>query len=274
MKRFIFISAFISFFLLSYTPAHAQFFKKLGDKIGDAAENTVLNKSADKTSKEVGQGMESIFSAPKKARKKTADLPRPSRDYDFSYRCDMKISTSQINQTLSYYFDQNSDYAGMEIKQNGMQVFMIFDYGKETAYSFFSSRGNKMYSATGIDLDQSNEWANNPYTNSEYTVTKLPDKSFLGYNCHGKRIENDEWQFTMYYTDEINIGFQNILNASKKRETPSVLRKYFADAQNGMMMYMKTVDKKNGKESITMECVNIEKVDHAFDTKAYAAMQF
>lgn len=266
--------AFLMMCLLAITSTHAQFLKKLGDKMSDAAENTVTRKSADKTSREVGKGMDGIFSST--SRKERSKIAKPDNKYKFDYHYQMEMTSDENTILMDYYVKPNSDYAGMAMNQEGMQIFMVFDYNKSAAYSFIEGQDQKMYTPATLDLETANDWANNSYTKSDYTVTELPNKSFLGYSCQGRQIENDEWKFTMYYTDEVKVGFQNILNASTEQDNnPSVLREYFNDAENAMMLYMETIDKKHrGDESVTMECVAFEKASNNFTTKGYQAISY
>lgn len=267
-------TTFLMTCLLALTSTQAQFLKKLGDKMSDAAENTVTRKSADKTSREVGKGMDGIFSST--SRKERSKIAKPDSRYKFDYHYQMEMTSEENAMQMDYYFKPNSNYAGMAMNQQGMKIFMVFDYNKSAAYSFMEGEGQKMYTPAALDLETANDWANNTYTKSDYTVTELPNKSFLGYSCQGRQIENDEWKFTMYYTDEVEVGFQNILNASTAQDNnPSVLREYFKDAENAMMMYMETVDKKHrGDASVTMECVAFEKANHDFKTNGYQAISY
>lgn len=265
---------FLILCMLASVSIQAQFLKKLGKKVNEAAENTVTRKSADKTSDEVGKGMDGIFSSKKK--KGDNKISTPDHYYKFDYHYQMEMTTKKNTVMMDYYFKPNSDYAGMAMTQSGMNIFMVFDYNKEAAYSFMKTQGRKMYASTSLDLNSDNDWINDEYTQSDYKVTTLPNKTFLGYSCQGKQIENKEWKFTMYYTKEVEVSFQNILNASKdSKNNPSVLSKYFKDAEDGLMMYMQSVDKKQrGKNSITMKCVDFEKEKHDFTTKDYQPMGF
>ncbi|SEA34783.1 DUF4412 domain-containing protein [Psychroflexus halocasei] len=253
---------------------NAQFLKKLGDRVTDAAENTITRKSAQKTSREVGKGMDGFFESTSKQQR--SKLSKPNSKYAFDYNYQMQITTDGEQMLMNYYFKPNSDYAGMAMSQDNVNMFIVFDYDKEAGYTFMKSKNQRMYTSTPLDIETDNDWANNPYTKSDYTVNDLPNKNFLGYTCQGKQIENDEWTFTMYYTDEIEISFHNILNASKDQSNdPSVLRDYFAEAEDAMMMYMKTVDKTGRKNQETiMECVAFEKVNQNFKTKNYQSINY
>lgn len=275
MKRLIQMT-FLMLCMVAYLPTQAQFLKKLGKKVSDAAENTTTDKSANKTSDGVGKGFDGIFSSKKKKKKGSPDVSKPDNRYKFDYHYQMEMTTDNNTATMDYYFKPNTDYAGMAMTQSGMNIFMVFDYKKEAAYSFMKMEGRKMFTSTALDMDTDNDWANNEYTKSDYTVTNLPNKTFLGYSCKGKQVENNEWKFIMYYTTDVKVSFQNILNASKQQENnPSVLRKYFKDAEDGLMMYMETVDKKhNGRNSLTMKCVEFEKANHDFNTKGYEPMGY
>lgn len=254
--------------------SNAQFLRKLGNKVSDAAENAVIRKSAQKTSKEVGKGMDGFFESTSK--KERSKISSPNSVYAFDYNYQMQITSDGEQMLMDYYFKPNSDYAGMAMSQDNMQMFVVFDYNKEAAYTFMKSNNQRMYTSVNLDLDTDNDWANNPYTKSDYKVTDLPDREILGYKCQGKQIENEEWIFTMYYTDDIDISFRNILNASKDQSNdPSVLRDYFAEAEDAMMMYMKTVDKTGRKNQETiMECVAFEKVNQNFKTKNYQSINY
>lgn len=273
MKSLVKIIVLIGLFLAAPT-TEAQFFKKLGDKITEAAEDAVTKKSADKTSEEVSKGMDGIFEG-MKGKIGAANVESPNESYQFEYHYKMKMTVEEDTIMMNYFFMPDRDYAGMAIDQKGIEMFMVFDYNKEAAYSFISSKSSKMYTAISLDLDIDIDSADDQYNKSDYTVTTLPNKTILGYTCEGKQIENSEWKFTMYYTNEVGISFQNILNASNKRNSPSVLGKYFKEAEDGMMLYMKSVDKKEKEyKAVTMECVELNEKKHEFNTDDYQAMGF
>lgn len=271
MKRLIQI-AFLASCMIVYMPSHAQFVKKT-QKESKTAENTVTKKSADKTYKEVGKDIDGIFSEiKKKADKKIAS---PDHYYRFDYQYKMKITSDENTVKMDYFFQPSGDYAGMAMNNEGMKMFMVFDYNKEAMYSFISGQTGEMYTSTALNLSTDKDRADDKYTRSNYTVTNLPNKTILGYSCKGKQIENDEWKFTMYYTNEVGISFQNILNASKNGSSPSVLSKYFKEAEDGLMLYMKSVDKKQQDyKAVTMECIGLDKEEHDFSTKNYDYMGF
>ena len=260
------------FFWLKF-PRHLPFEKKkLGKKISDAAENTVTDKSADKTSDEVGKGMDGIFSQTKKSGK---DLASPKNTYSFSYNYQMKISSKNTALKMDYYIDPGSDYIAMAMNKNGMNMFMVFDYDKEANYNFISRNGNKMMTTTSLNTNYSNDWVNNDYNKSDYTVTSLPNKTFLGYSCKGKQLENDRYKMIIYYTDKVDINMQDLFHARPKggqNEAAAVLQKQLPDMEKSLMMYLKTTDKKDGDGSAVMECTKLEKVDRDFDTDGYQSM--
>ncbi|MGM0634531.1 MAG: DUF4412 domain-containing protein [Bacteroidota bacterium] len=259
----------LSMCLLVSSFAQAQFLKKLGDKVTDEAEKTVTRKSANKTSDEVGKGMDGIFSGKSKKAKGNSKAAKPAKSYDFTYHYKMKVTADHKPMEMDYYFKPKADYVGIAIQQQGMNIFSVFDYKKETAYNFLQNQ--KMYNAIGLDLNSENDWVNNSYSKSDYTVTDLPTKNILGYQCKGKLLENEEWKFTVYYTDEVEVGFDQMLNASNEEENnASILREYFKDAEKAMIMFMETVDKTSKKEETsTMECIHFEKIDNSFSTKDY-----
>ncbi len=286
MKR-LFQLLTLCFGLLIYSPSQAQFFKKLNEKVQDAAENKVLDKSANKTSKTVDKGMDDIFSVGKNKKKKekkatqssntsssSAATESPRESYLFSYLYVMQVKTPQTNvdAEMDFFLTPGADYVGMRVEQQGSQVFMVMDYPKSTNFNFISSpSGENIMMVNPLNL--SDNTSSTPQSN--FKISDLPNKNILGYNCKGKQLEDEEWSVKFYYTDEVPISMDNIFRADTKDEqVDAALKKQLSDMSNGLIMQMEAENKQNKNENYIMEAKSLERVDHNFKTAGFKAMSY
>jgi len=104
---------------------------------------------------------------------------------------------------------------------------------------------------------------------NDYTFKELPNREFLGYDCIGREMENDEYKFTIYIAPDMEAGFGNMFK-SEHANIPPAMQKFALEYENGLMMYMEMMDKKNKKKkntSATMECVAFEPTEMVIYTR-------
>lgn len=287
MKR-LFQILILCFSLAIYFPSHAQFFKKLNDKVQDAAEKKVLDKSANKTSKSVDKGMDDIFSVGKKKNKKdkkatnaqpsstqpsstTTESPRES--YLFTYLYVMEISSAQENveAEMDFFLTPGADYVGMRVEQQGSQVFMVMDYPKSMNFNFISSSGQNMLMANSLAPSEESSTVEQP----DFKISDLPNKTILGYNCKGKQLEDEEWNVKFYYTDEVPISMDNIFKADDKNEqVDPALKNQLTEMSNGLIMQMEAINKQDKNENYKMKAKELERVDYNFETAGFKPMSY
>ena len=69
------------------------------------------------------------------------------------------------------------------------------------------------------------------------------------------------------------MSFNQVFGANAKQMpkgfNPDWMKKY---AENGLMMQMIFVDKKKSKNSMTMDCVGLDKTDFSINASAYGSM--
>lgn len=280
--------------MLVSMPTEAQFLKKLKDKVQNAAENKVTDKTADKTSEKVDKGMDDIFSIGKKSDKSkkgkkengsdeysmddisnifSRSGEKPRATYQFAYLYDMKVNASGHEQEMSYFLNPNSDYFGMRMDQNDMKFFAVFDHGKKTMFNFVETSGQKIVTGMGLDFDDLDMDDDDEAIMGDYKIANLPNRTFLGYDCKGKQIESQESIMKVYYSDKVPIDMRNIMNSGKQASKGMVgdqmlSGKEFRELSNSLILYMENTTKKNG-EKFTLEGVNIEKINHNFNTSDY-----
>lgn len=273
MKTKIIISFCIAFlFCVQHT--HAQFLDKLNKKVEKRVEQTVIDKTADKAAQKTSKSMDKVFEpnlGGMNSGKKVTPTDVPG-SFNFEYRYRMTMTTNQGQKMdMDYFLKPDSPYLGVKMNQ-GMEMFMVMDGDKNINYMFMESGGNKMATATSLDAADITD--TEEYDMSDYTVTDLPNKTFLGYTCEGKKMENDDYVFTIYYTNDAELSFNDIFKTNPER-IPDAVKSQFEGVEGALMMYMDVHDKKNkGKKSTsgTMECTVLEPTNFSFNTSGYRFM--
>lgn len=272
MKTKLIVIAFLMSMLFT-NDAEAQFLKKLKKKVEDQVEQTVINKTAEKASEKASKSMDKVldpnFGGGKQGKKvKIENLPA---NFSFEYKYQLMLSTSQGDMKMDYLLKPGASYLGVSMDV-GPKMFMIIDGKQNLSYMFIDSNDNKICTATSLDITEDLDDELNDFDN--YTITTLPNKTFLGYDCPGMQMENDDYVFIMYYTNEAPVSFKDVFKTDPDR-IPVALRSHFKDNPNSLMMYMDMKDKKNkGKKNTsgTMECTSLEKSDFDLSTAGYKLM--
>ncbi len=250
-------------FLLFYQPAQGQFLEKLKKRVEKKAEDVVLDKSADKTGDEVGKGMDGIFNSTrkKKKRSKSSSVKKaPKSTYSFDYRYTMQMKTQDHEMNMVYFLTKKGDYMGIETGPASVGMFLITDGDKDMQYTFMNAGGRKMMQSSSLDLSQTEA----EDATGDYTYTNLPNKTFLGYNCQGKRFENEDYSIDFYYTTDAPVSMVGF-GQDKNTNFPEEL----AMAENALVMYMKMKHKRKSKRNMEMRCVDLTKTDYDFSTGGY-----
>lgn len=272
MKAKISLITATLFMLVSHN-TEAQFLKKLKQKVEDQVEQTVINKTAEKAANQASKSMDKVFDpnfgGGKKGKKVTpTNLPE---SFDFDYKYQLKLTTNQGAMNMDYMLKKGASYLGMSMDA-GPEMFMVMDGGENINYMFINSGGNKICTATSLDV--ADDMVDELNTLENYTITTLPNKTFLGFDCEGMQMENDEYVFIMYYTNEAEVSFNDVFKSDPDR-IPPALKSHFEKNQNALMLYMDMKDKKNkGKKNTsgTMECTLLEATSFQFSTSGYTAM--
>lgn len=265
-------------FLIALSPfvSEAQILKKIGKKAEEAAERTILRKTDEKTSQKVGKQIDKTVDGNNKNKDKnrkqqTEKAAAFQSAYTFSYKYDMLLTSNYAeaqNMRMTFRLEPDASYMGMDMSQQGVEMFQIIDSKQETSYSFINASGNKMASSThyGGYIDDNEEDL------SGYTIKALPNKTIMGYECTGTQVENDEWSMIFYATDKAGVSIGNMFMGDGSQNIPKELEQHINPSGNYLMMYMELQDKKNsGKKdrSVKMECIAFEKQKYVFNTSGY-----
>lgn len=248
---------------------NAQFLKDLKNRALERSKQVVIGKTADKIADRTGQAMDKLlnpdFSKMMNPGGKIVDMSKLPDSYKFNYRYALKMTTAEGGIDIDYYLNKTEPYMGVKMNM-GMEMSMVFDEGNKVMFTYV----NGMATATEMDLNSEVEEEDmNMYTN--YTFKELPNREFLSYDCIGREMENDDYKFTIYIAPDMEAGFGTMFK-SDHANIPPAMQKFSRDYENGLMMYMEMVDKKNKNKkkknaSATMECIAFEPSEMVISTR-------
>ncbi len=244
--------------------AQAQFLNKLKkaivDKTSDAIINTasdkVAGKAADKTAKIVDgafdvSSIEGLV-GPLGNMKDVSSLPA---SYQFDQKYTLEIKAEGNTMQMDYYLSKAKPYFGASMNMEGASdVFLIFDEPNNALVTVMGDHSMAMNMDVDVDFDD------DEFDLSDYNISKLPNKTFLGYDCEGMLMENSESKMIVYFAPNIDNAFADIARMNKKG-MPKGLEKYPNLMKGGLMMYMEVTDKTAKKKkagNAILECIAYE----------------
>jgi hypothetical protein len=256
--------------------ANGQFLNELKKRAQERAEIVVIDKTADKAGDVTAKSMDKILNPNldglMKGKGKKVDRMDLPDGYEFSYKYRLKMTTQEGIIHFDYYLNPGASYMGVKIDM-GTDMFIVMDQGRNVNINYFNMGETSMASATST-LEISEEDLNGNEDLNDYVLTDLPNKEFLGYDCIGKQMENEEWKFIMYMAPDMEVSFQDVFTQDHNK-LPPAMQSYADQLGNSLMMYMSMEDKKNKKKknlSGIMECVEIEQMYFSIDNGSYQFM--
>ena len=237
MKRILVIAVLLASFGVSQS--HAQFLKELKKRVLEKTQQQVIEKASDKVAgkvaekfaDETGEVMDKLlnhdFGKLMNPIGKNVDMSKLPASYKFDYRYALKMTTQEGEIDFDYFLNKTEPYMGAKMNM-GMDMSIVFDEGNKTVFTYVNGMGiaTEMDLSNAVDKEDVNKY-------NDYTFKELPNRQFLGYDCVGREMENEEYK-------------------------------------NGLMMHMEMVDKKNKKKknnSVTMDCVAFEPSNLVINTR-------
>ncbi|NLN30671.1 MAG: hypothetical protein GX158_05450 [Bacteroidales bacterium] len=261
----IFIAALVIFFS-GMEAANAQFMREIRNRAIERSKDVIIDKVTDKAAEKTGHVMDKLLnpdlSQLANPTGKKVDMSNLPDAYHFTYLYRLKMSTTEGDIDFDYYLNPNESYMGTKIDA-GIDMTMVFDEGNNVLLTFI----NDMPIATELDTAEAFDDDMDIY--NDYTFSELPDREFLGYNCVGRKMENDDYRFIIYIAPEMEAGFGKLFK-SERANMPPAMQATAKEYENGLMMYMEMHDKKNKKSkntSGTMECLAFEPAELIIHTK-------
>lgn len=247
--------------------AEAQFLNRLKKRIVDETERIIIDKTAEKAAEKTGDAMDKILSPDLGGMNifegvgGLMDIDLLPQEYHFDYLYSLNIINSSGDLRFDYFFNKTEPYLGLK-PSLGNDLTMVIDEKNKAIVTLAEGQVFAMeMSETTDDISIDDD---DLELLKSYKVTELPNRSFLGYDCAGYRMENDEFSYVIYVSPNMEVGFGNVFN-TKQTNIPSQLRLFSKYYEDGLLMYMEMTDKKKkGKdddESLAMECVAFEKKD-------------
>ena len=271
--KFLLVLVFL--FAVNYS-AEAQFLNRLKNRIVEEAERVVIDKTAEKAAEKTAGAMDKILSPDINIANifgeigNPVDLSQLPEAYRFDYLYSMKMSSEGQELQFDYLLSETEPYLGIKPNLDG-DVTLVMDEKNNAIVTISGGQAFAMSISLESDgVDQSIEVEEDtPLGDLEsYSITQLPNRVFLGHDCTGYRMENNENAITMYVAQGVKTGFSNMFDRKQANIPPQMesLAKYH---ENGVLMYMEMEGKAGGaNKSVTkMECTAFEERDTTIRTR-------
>ncbi len=257
------------FSLLLMPTAEAQFLKKLKNRVEQKVENAVIEKTANKAADKATKSMDKMFDVNPfgGGGQEKADALLVADTYDFTWKYSLKMSTKEGDIVFDYYLKPDASYFGFtsEVMNN---MFTVMDSGHKVTAMFMTSEGNNVgmvHQMPDLDLEEGKD------EYGQFSYQTMPEKTINGYLCKGLKATSDNYEMLMYFTADAEVSFDDIFK-NKQTKIPSQLKDYFNPDDKVLMMSMDYTDLKNKKQSGSMECVGLEKVNKTIRKSDYKFM--
>lgn len=256
--------------------AEAQFLDRLKKKVINEAEKVVIDKTADKAAEQTGAAMDKILSSDLGISNIFGEIGSPMDTnllpevYRFDYLYSLKMTNEAGELQFDYLLNKKEPYIAMKPSISA-DITMVIDEANSAIVTVTGGQVFAMKMTDDAEEAQDSDIEKEMLESLEgYKITQLPNRTFLGYECIGYRMENEEHLLTIYLAPDIDAGFDNLFK-KKQANIPPKMQSIARHYENGLMMYMEMEDKKNkgGKEDVsaTMECVAFEKKDAEIRTR-------
>ncbi|MBS7256416.1 DUF4412 domain-containing protein [Flavobacterium branchiicola] len=263
MKKMWFVGVCLVL-LLSFNNSQAQVWQKILDK--------ATKKTQGDTDKSAEQNV-NLENAVLGYGKNKVDPSVVPNSYVFNWKYTMEIKVNEGKaMNAEYFLEPNASYFGMNMAQGqGQNMLMIMDAGKSITITAFENGKEKMASASKMP-DYSEMAKKEAGEKSKFTIKTLPNKTFLGYNCKGVQMTNDEYDIICYYTNEAKVSFGDMFKKQKNWKMPDELANYFKPDDRTLLMDMTMKDLKGKGKVTTMKCTSLEKSAYTFNKADYKFM--
>lgn len=252
----------------------AQFLKKLGDRVKQKVENTIVEKTANEAAEKTSKSMDKVFDSNPfgSGKKLMADPAAVASVYDFSWKYSLKMTTSSKEGEMffDYYLEPDASYFGFA-SPTMANMFTVMDNGKKVIVMFMQSQGNKAGMVTSMPDDMDSEGSADEL--AKFTFQQLPEKTINGYHCKGVKATNNEMEMVMYFTNEAEVTFDDFFkNQNQQTKIPIQLKDYFKPGDKVLMISMDMKGLKDKKMDARIECVGLEKVSMTLKKSDYKFM--
>lgn len=261
MKSLKFVVLLIVLFVFA-TNAEAQFLNKLKEKVIEKTTDVIIDKTADKAVEQTGKVMDDVLNPNLDGLfnfgTTAVDLEKLPASYKFDYSYKIKMNTDDGDMNMEYLISKNDSYFGTKVEM-APDMLMIFDAPNNAIII----KSGETIIARGLpeDIGTTDEEMD---IYSNYTFTEIPGRTFLGYDCKGYQMEDDENIIKVYIAPNMGVSFANFdANKSMPATMPKEMQEFAKKYEDGLMLYMEMEEKQQrGKNNIvTMECIGFDETN-------------
>jgi hypothetical protein len=273
MKKHVITICALLFFSLITTALHAQVLRELRNRTIERTIDKVIDRTAEKLAEKMAAAimrmLEPNFEEWMKGTGRTIDHALLPEAYYFHYIYRLQITNREGTIEMEYYLNKNNlNYMGVRF-YSGAEMFMVMDNDLKANITYMNTGETPFAMAMeNKDIAADDEIIDNY---EGYTFSELPDKEYLGYNCKGRQIENDDHKFIIYVAPNMPATMGNAFTPNTS-ELPPALASTASEFENGLMMFMEITDKKNQRRqnlSGTMECIGYEVSEYTVINSQY-----
>ncbi len=293
--RLITLTLLIS--LLSFNSTQAQLLKKLKKRVQEATEDVIADKAAEKVAQETGKAMDSLLQIdpdyqPYSEAQLQQFMVQDSVDfsmeatYEFNTRVtyQMEFSSKDNSSIVDYgmWFSENENYMGTQVKnirskeknQQDMPASMLSVIDEKNQIMIIFMEDQKMAQVISMEKikEISVEENEEENTNTDFGGLKKTGqtKKILGYTCEEFVAVNDENNFSIWITDELELFQKNMFYSINESLGGNTFKDIPKDAK-GFMMEMHFENLVNGEKG-KMIVTEINKQSKSINTSEYQYM--
>lgn len=274
MSKALLITSILFFFITHNS--NAQLLKRLGERIENAATETVINKTEEKTKEETGKVMDSIFDGTNSGTTQTSGTTMTDSEiaanYKFQHRVEMTMTTGKDAMQIEYHLPETGNYfcTVVAVEEGGANNYSIMDLDKEAMIIFMNYGSQKMKMTSNLKLDDQN--TEDEGDEEEYTITKTgASKSILGYLCQEYLIVGNDLKINAWVTDETEVRFPSKFYSVESLKNTQ--NQDWNQQVEGFAMEMVMVDtSKKKNNTTTMVCTAIEASELTINSSEYSSL--
>lgn len=230
------------FMLLFISNCHAQFLKKLGEKVKHATEKTVERKVEEKTERTTEKVIDSVFEFSKKSKNTQNESDTISEEDEVSENLvlnDFLKDSGETSFETKYIFPVTATIEVEDTSANLKKTTMKQGYGKEALITEMEINGDpiiidlKNQSAIMLNINNgtaqvmSLQWLEkmmgSPIVSAQKSIDVVPVvkktgkiKNINGYTCHEYHITNKDGQINAWYAPDVTFEYQDYLRGMSK----------------------------------------------------------
>ncbi len=283
--------------LLSFNSTQAQLLKKLKKRVQEATEDVIVDKTAEKAAQETGKAMDSLLQIDPDYQpyseaqlqqfmvQDSVDFPMETT-YEFNTRVtyQMEFNSKDNSSIVDYgmWFSENENYMATQVKNiqskeknpQDMPASMLSVIDEKNKIMIIFMEEQKMAQVLSMEkikeISEEEDEAENTNTGFEGLKKTGQTKKILGYTCEEFMAVNNENNFSIWITNELELFQKNMFYSINESLGGNTFKNIPKDAK-GFMMEMHFENLVNGEKG-KMIVTEINKQSKSINTSEYQYM--